>query len=157
MKKQFTLLVAAMLCACCLGLAACGGSGGSASASSSAPDSASSSASTASSEASASASASAEAKTEFQVFADEYCGVCDEVIAVAEKAKEAGSFDAVEAEWNAAKGKLDALTETQMEWVNKYSNGELSDIDKEYYDKVLLPKAMKAASAAASMLELIQL
>ena len=58
MKKYLAMLVAAMLCACCLGLAACGGSSSSSAASGSASSSAASSES-ASAAASGSASASA--------------------------------------------------------------------------------------------------
>lgn len=179
MKKYLAMVVAALLCACCLGLAACGGSSsssaasasaasGSASASaasesasasaasaSAASESASAEASSAASE-SASAAASEEVNPELKAFAEEYMAACDELIAVVDKAKEAGSYDAVEAEWKAVSDKLDALNGEAQQWAAKYNSGELTAADKAYYNKVLLPAASKAASAGLEMIDLIK-
>ena len=83
--------------------------------------------------------------------------VCDKVVEVAEKAKAANSYEAVEDEWKAVSEELDALSGEAATWSTKYANGELTDADKKYYNKVLLPAGSKALSAASDMLDLIQL
>lgn len=164
MKKYLAMLVAAMLCACCLGLAACGGSSSSSSASASSA-SGSASASAASSDASASASAAStsasaaasdEVTPEFKEFADEYVATCNELIAVVNKAKEAGSYDAVKDEWTAVSDKLNEYTTEAQKYAQMYANGEMSKADMAYYDDVLLPAALDSASAGLEMLDLIQ-
>lgn len=42
--------------------------------------------------------------------------VCDEVIAVADKGKAAGSYDAVKDEWEAVSNKLGSFTDEQLVW-----------------------------------------
>lgn len=175
------LLAAAVLCAGCLGLAACGGSSGSSSAASS-PESASASASAASASESAStsaasastASASAAANStvsasaaaassetasevtpELKEAAENLVALADEEVALVEKAK-ASSFDAVEEEWNDLSSRLDEATAALKPWAQKYSSGELSDADKSYYMKVAVPAASKSASAGLELLNLIE-
>ena len=185
MKKYLAMIVAGMLFACCLGLAACGSSSSSASASaSSASESASSasaesssasaesssasaevsesaaasaaaSASAASAEASAASADASDVSPEFKEFCDRYTAACDELEAVVNKAKEAGSYEAVEQEWNAASALIGQLGDEAADWAKKYSNGDLSQADKDYYDKVLVPIALKSASTASDMLDLI--
>lgn len=82
--------------------------------------------------------------------------VCDEVIAVANKAQEAGSYDAVKDEWEAVSNKLGSFTDEQLVWAQKYNDGTLTQAEKDYYDQVLIPKASKAVNAASSMLDLIK-
>ena len=185
MKKYLAMIVAGMLFACCLGLAACGSSSSSASASaSSASESASSasaesssasaesssastevsesaaasaaaSASAASAEASAASADASDVSPEFKEFCDRYTAACDELEAVVNKAKEAGSYEAVEQEWNAASALIGQLGDEAADWAKKYSNGDLSQADKDYYDKVLVPIALKSANTASEMLDLI--
>lgn len=82
--------------------------------------------------------------------------VCDKLVAVVDKAKEAGSYNAVEDEWKAVSAELDALNGEAQAWAKKYSDGELSTADKAYYNKVLLPAASKSASAGLELLDLIE-
>ena len=88
---------------------------------------------------------------------DRYSAACDEVVAVAEKAKGVDSFDAIKGEWEAAQAKIDALSDEQKVWIEKYQNGEMSAADKNYYDNVLVPKALEAVGAASAILDLIKL
>ncbi len=159
MNKKILVMVISLACACCLGLAACGAGGSSSSASSAASSTASSKASsTTSSASSSSASASTAAALDpaFKDYADRYMAVCDEVIAVANKAQEAGSYDAVKDEWEAVSDKLGSFTDEQLVWAQKYNDGTLTQAEKDYYDQVLIPKASKAVNAASSMLDLIK-
>lgn len=88
---------------------------------------------------------------------DEYVAVCDELVAVVDKAKEAGSYDAVADDWKAVSAKLDALSGEAQEWSAKYNGGEMSEADKAYYHEVMLPAASKSASAGLEMLDLIEI
>jgi len=81
--------------------------------------------------------------------------VCDELVAVVDKAKEVG-YAAVEDDWKAVSDKLDAISAEAQTWATKYSNGELSAAEKAYYNRVLLPAASKSLDAATDMLNLIQ-
>lgn len=172
MKKGILLVTMGLICACCLALAACAGSGSSSAASSSASASSASATSSASAasasatsesasastaNASASAAASEDVTPELKAFVDEYVAVCDELVAVVDKAKEAGSYDAVDADWKAVSAKLDALNGEAQEWGAKYTSGELSDADMAYYNEVMLPAASKSASAGLEMLDLIEI
>ena len=150
MKRGIVLLVMAMTCVCCLGLAACGGSASSSAASSA-------SASSSSSKASVSSAASDEVSPELKAFVEEYVGVCDKLVAVVDKAKEAGSYNAVEDEWKAVSDELNGLNDEAQQWAKKYNDGELSDADKSYYNKKLVPAATKSASAGLEMLDLIEI
>ena len=184
MKKYLAMLVAGLLCACCLGLAACGGSSSSSAASGSASTSASASAasastsaasastsaastsasassaaaSTASVSASAASSAAAdEVNPELKAAAEALVAVADEEAAFAKKAKEAGDFNAVKAEWDELSKRVNAATSALTPWAQKYANGELSDAEKAYYMKVVVPAASKSASAGLEILDLIQM
>lgn len=160
MNRKITVIVVALACACCLGLAACGNN--SAASSSAASSSAATSSAAKSTSASTSSSASSSAVTaadvtpEFKEYADRYIAVCDDVIAVAEKGQAAGSYDAVKDEWEAVSDKLGAFTDEQLVWAQKYNDGTLSEADRAYYDQVLVPKATKAVKAASSMLDLVK-
>ena len=181
MKKYLAMLVAGLLCACCLGLAACGGSSSSSAASGSASTSASAAsastsaasastsaastsasassaaASTASASASAASSAAAdEVNPELKAAAEALVAVADEEAAFAKKAKEAGDFNAVKAEWDELSKRVNAATSALAPWAQKYANGELSDAEKAYYMKVVVPAASKSASAGLEVLDLIQ-
>ena len=172
MKKCIAMLAAGLLCACCLGLAACGGSGsvsaasGSASAGSSSSsvgsasaDSSTASASTSSvSAASSVASASADdVSLRLKEAAERLVALADEEAALVEKAKAAESFDAVKAEWEELSKKVDEVTDALKPWAQKYADGTLSDADKSYYMKVVVPAASKSANAGLELLDLIKL
>ena len=92
---------------------------------------------------------------EFKKFADDYVAVCDELVAVVDKAEAANSYAAVEDEWKSISDKLDKLSSEERKYAEIDSNGEHSDADKAYYNKVLLPAATKSANAASRMLKLI--
>jgi len=177
-------MVMALLCAGCLGLAACGGSGSGGASSSSAAES---SASTASESSAASASESSAASTsesssasaaegstagsaadasaadygdvtpEFKEFADRYVATCNKLVAVVDKAKAAGNFEDFEADWEEVSEELNALSAESKQWTEQYANGEMSDADMAYYDDVLVPAALDSASAGLEMLDLIEL
>lgn len=172
MKKYLAMMVAGLLCACCMGLAACGGSASSSAASGSASASAASSPSasaasvstassaTASSSSQASATASSAAAAtdvspELKQAAENLVALADEQVALVEKAKAEGGYDAVEAEWDELNTQVSAATEALQPFANKYADGSLSDADKAYYMKVVVPAASKSASAGLDMLDLI--
>ena len=170
MKKYLALLVAGMLCACCLGLAACGGSSGSSAASlaasgsdSAASESASAASESASAASASAASANASSATSDQVdpglkeAAEKLVAVADEQAAIAEKAKAAGSYEQFETEWKAAEDKSREATAALKPWVDKFQDGTISDADKAYYMKVVVPAASKSAQAGLDMLDLIEL
>ena len=94
---------------------------------------------------------------ELKEIGEKYVALSDQVVAIVDKAQEAGSYEAVEDEWNEVSGTIDDLSDEAREWATKYSNGELSDADKEYYDEVVLPAALACANAAMSMLDLIKI
>lgn len=164
MKKSLAMLVAAMLCACCLGLAACGGSSSSSADSGSASASASASAASASdaaSSASASASGASSAAAdgvspELKEAGDKLAALADSQTALVDKAKAAGSYDAVEAEWEELSKQVSEVTSALQPWAQKLSEGALSDADKAYYMRVVGSAASKSASAGLDMLELIK-
>lgn len=83
--------------------------------------------------------------------------LADEQAALVEKAKQAGSYDAVESEWEALSKQVSEATGEIKPWAEKYSDGSLSDADKAYYMKVIVPAASKSASAGLDMLDLIKL
>ena len=116
---------------------------------------ASAEASAASAEASAASADASDVSPEFKEFCARYTAACDELEAVVNKAKEAGSYEAVEQEWNAASALIGQLGDEAADWAKKYSNGDLSQADKDYYDKVLVPIALKSANTASEMLDLI--
>lgn len=177
MKKYLAMMVAGLLCACCMGLAACGGSASSSAASGSASTSAASSPSasaasvstassatassaTASSSSQASATASSAAAAtdvspELKQAAENLAALADEQVALVEKAKAEGGYDAVKAEWDELNTQVNAATEALQPFANKYADGSLSDADKAYYMKVVVPAASKSASAGLDMLDLI--
>ena len=172
MKKYLAMLAAGLLCACCVGLAACGGSSSSAASSSAASgsesasasaasesaSSASASASAASANASASASsaASSEVSPELKEAAEKLVASADEQAAVVEKAKAAGSYKEFEDEWNAASAKASEATAALKPWVKQFEDGSISDADRAYYMKVVVPAASKSAQAGLDMLDLMQ-
>jgi len=82
--------------------------------------------------------------------------VADEEAAFAKKAKEAGDFDAVKAEWDELSKRVNAATSALAPWAQKYADGELSDAEKAYYMKIVVPAASKSASAGLEILDLIQ-
>ena len=83
--------------------------------------------------------------------------LADEQTALVEKAKEAGSYDAVEAEWEALNKQVTEATNELQPWAQKLADGELSDADKAYYMKVVTPAARKSARAGLDMLDLIKM
>ena len=82
--------------------------------------------------------------------------MADEEVAFVEKAKAAGDFNAVKAEWDELSKKMSEATSALAPWAQKYGNGELSDADKAYYMKVVVPAASKSASAGLEVLDLIK-
>jgi len=83
--------------------------------------------------------------------------VAEEQAALVEKAKEAGGYDAVKAEWDEVSKKVSEVTAILGPWGEKYGKGELSSADKSYYMKVVVPAASKSADAGLKMLDLIKL
>lgn len=172
MKKHLGFALAAILFACCLGLPACGGSSGGSPASSDAADTSASengSASAAGDSESASADSSAESagdsassaaasdvSPELEKAAENLVALADEQAALVEKAKAEGGFEAVEAEWNELKPRVDEATAALKPWAEKYADGSLSDADKSYYMKVVVPAASKSAGAGLELLDLIE-
>ncbi len=73
-----------------------------------------------------------------------------------EKAKEAGSYDAYEAEWNELSAKINDATAALQPWADKFADGSISQADKAYYMKVVVPAASKSAQAGLDMLDLIK-
>ena len=94
---------------------------------------------------------------ELKEAAEKLVAVADEEVALVEKAKAAGNFDAVKAEWDELSKKVDEVTATLKPWAEKYTNGELSDADKSYYMKVVVPAASKSANAGLELLDLVEL
>ena len=60
-------------------------------------------------------------------------------------------------EWDELSKKVDEVTATLKPWAEKYTNGELSDADKSYYMKVVVPAASKSANAGLELLDLVEL
>ena len=82
--------------------------------------------------------------------------VADEEVAFAEKAKAAGDFNAVKAEWDELSKKVSEATSALAPWAQKYADGSLSDADKAYYMQVVVPAASKSAKAGLEVLDLIK-
>jgi hypothetical protein len=93
---------------------------------------------------------------ELKAAGEKLVAVADKQAAIVEKAKEAGSYDAVKAEWDEVSKEVSDVTAALRPWGEKYGSGELSDADKAYYMKVVVPAASKSASAGLDMLELIK-
>ena len=93
---------------------------------------------------------------ELKAAGDAFVAVADEEVAFVEKAKAAGDFNAVKAEWDELSKKVSEATSALTPWAQKYADGGLTDADKAYYMQVIVPAASKSASAGLEMLELIK-
>ena len=79
----------------------------------------------------------------------------DEAAAVVEKAK-ANGYDAVEAEWDAVQTKLNEATAAVKPFADKFQDNSISDADRAYYMKVVVPAASKSAQAGLDILDLMK-
>lgn len=93
---------------------------------------------------------------ELKAAGDAFVAVADEEVAFVEKAKAAGDFNAVKAEWDELSKKVSEATSALTPWAQKYADGGLTDADKAYYMQVIVPAASKSASAGLEMLDLIK-
>ena len=51
---------------------------------------------------------------------------------------------------------IDEATNTLKSWARKYADGALSDANKAYYNKVVMPAASKSASAGLAIVDFIE-
>ena len=164
MSKRSIIVLAALLSAAALALAACSGSSSSSAASGSTSASSATSASAAaaaSSAASASASAASSAAAsdvspELKEAGDKMVKLAEEQEALVKKAASEGGYDAVRAEWDEISKQISEVTSALKPWGDKYAGGSLSDADKSYYMRVVVPAASRSASAGLDMLDYIK-
>ena len=135
MKKFLSLVCAALICAACLGLVACGGS--------SAPRD----------DAESAADAAKNVSSDLKAAGNDLLAAVDDLVAFAEKAVDAGSFDAASQEYQDIKTHFETMSEKISEWTNQLD--ALSDADRDYVKQVILPALAKGGSALTDLLGLL--
>lgn len=82
--------------------------------------------------------------------------LAEEQEALVKKAASEGGYDAVKTQWDEVSRQISEVTGALKPWGDKYAGGSLSDADKAYYMKTVVPAASKSASAGLDMLDYIK-